>query len=204
MSPIVSDAYKERKKREILDSALACFAKKGYEAATIDDIVARSGISKGAIYNYFKSKDEIYLELMTQDTRDKNIQIIRQISEYKTALEKVHYLFDMYLSLDPFDDGNKASILVHYEFKLHSSRNQELIRVFKERRDELFITLLKSVIKDGQNAGEFNKAIDPVLYADLFWTMIDGVTLQTVYENYPYHEVLKELKNIYIEKLMNE
>ena len=50
MPPIVSEEYKRKKKKEILSGALACFAKKGFQAATIDDIVAYSGISKGAIY----------------------------------------------------------------------------------------------------------------------------------------------------------
>lgn len=201
MAPIVSEEYKEKKKREILDSALACFAKKGFQAATIDDIVAHSGISKGSIYNYFKSKDEIYMSLMVNDTTETHQRLIEEISKQSTSIEKIKYLFGDYLDFEPFTEKNKASVLVHYEFKLHSSRSDELITFLKERRQQYFIDLMNNIIEEGQSTGELKKELNPRLYAELFWSILDGVTLQTVYDDYPYHEVLKEVQELFIEKL---
>jgi AcrR family transcriptional regulator len=52
------------RKKQVLDTAMVVFARKGFHQARMDDIVNESGLSKGAIYWYFKSKDDILLELI--------------------------------------------------------------------------------------------------------------------------------------------
>ena len=59
MSPKVSPEYMLARQREILDAATAVFSKKGFHAATLDDIAAEAGISKGSIYIHFESKEAI-------------------------------------------------------------------------------------------------------------------------------------------------
>jgi AcrR family transcriptional regulator len=51
-------------RQKILDAALGVFAKQGYHSSTVDAIAKTAGISKGLLYNYFKSKDEVLHELM--------------------------------------------------------------------------------------------------------------------------------------------
>jgi AcrR family transcriptional regulator len=202
MAPIVSDEYKEKKRQEILHSAHACFAKKGYEASTVDDIVTHSGISKGAIYNYFKSKDEIYLALMEGQTNETGSKFTKVISELPTAIEKLHYLIEAYVLNDPNDEHNQAYALVHFEFRLYSTRKPMLMKALTERYKEFFVAMLVKVIEEGQISGEFNKQIEPELYADIFWAMINGATLQsTILEQYRYKEILKEMQTMFIEKL---
>ena len=53
----------EVRRAQILAAALQCFGRKGLHAAKMDDIVESSGLSKGAIYWHFKSKDELFLAL---------------------------------------------------------------------------------------------------------------------------------------------
>lgn len=48
---------------QVLSAAMRCFARDGYHATRVDDIVAEAGLSKGAIYHRFRSKDEIFLGL---------------------------------------------------------------------------------------------------------------------------------------------
>jgi AcrR family transcriptional regulator len=57
--PRVTDEHRERRRRQILDAALACFDRRGLHATTTDDIVAEAGLSTGTIYRYFDSKDAI-------------------------------------------------------------------------------------------------------------------------------------------------
>lgn len=52
------------RRAQILDAATAVFAEKGFYGATMDDIVAATGLSKGGLYWHFKSKDEIIIALM--------------------------------------------------------------------------------------------------------------------------------------------
>ncbi|MCB2113812.1 MAG: TetR/AcrR family transcriptional regulator [Parvularculaceae bacterium] len=52
---------------EILDAALAVFTEKGFDAARVDDIAMRAGISKGAVYLYFNSKDALLRGLIERE-----------------------------------------------------------------------------------------------------------------------------------------
>jgi AcrR family transcriptional regulator len=54
------------RRQQIHSAALICFARKGYHQATMDDIVAESGLSKGTLYWYFPSKKELFLSLLDE------------------------------------------------------------------------------------------------------------------------------------------
>jgi AcrR family transcriptional regulator len=58
-----ADVATERKE-QIYQAALTCFNRKGYYQTTMDDIVSQSGLSKGALYWYFKSKKELFISLL--------------------------------------------------------------------------------------------------------------------------------------------
>ena len=56
----------QQTRRRIMDSALAEFANQGYGASSINTICAAQGISKGIIYHYFKTKDDLYLSCVEE------------------------------------------------------------------------------------------------------------------------------------------
>ena len=64
--PKVSDEYRAARRDEIVEAALAAFRRKGFQAASMADIIAESGLSAGAIYGHFKGKSEIVLEVATR------------------------------------------------------------------------------------------------------------------------------------------
>ena len=57
---------KEARPAEIVEAALEVFAEKGFSAARIDDVAARAGISKGTLYLYFASKEELFKAVVRQ------------------------------------------------------------------------------------------------------------------------------------------
>jgi AcrR family transcriptional regulator len=57
--PKVSEEHLERRRRQILDAARLCFVRKGVHETSMQDVFAESGLSAGAVYRYFKSKNEI-------------------------------------------------------------------------------------------------------------------------------------------------
>ncbi len=59
MSPKVSEAHLEQRRQQILDAAVTCFSERGFHEATLADICEQAGLSRGAVYHYFKSKEEI-------------------------------------------------------------------------------------------------------------------------------------------------
>lgn len=61
--PKTSAAAKDARRTQILNAALCCFARRGYYATTIEDLVAETGLSRGAIYLYFPGKEALYLAI---------------------------------------------------------------------------------------------------------------------------------------------
>lgn len=64
MSPAASPAPRQRRKQarpgELLDAALALFVEKGYAATRVEEVAARAGVSKGTLFLYFASKEELF------------------------------------------------------------------------------------------------------------------------------------------------
>ena len=58
------EEIRKASKQKILDAALEVFARDGYHSSTVSSIANTAGISKGLLYNYFKSKEDVLNELM--------------------------------------------------------------------------------------------------------------------------------------------
>lgn len=61
--PKVSPEHAEARRSQILDGAQRAFARHGYEGATVAKLEAETGLSRGAIFNYFDSKQDLFVEL---------------------------------------------------------------------------------------------------------------------------------------------
>src|SRR2546422_9313531 len=57
--PKVSEAHLDARRKQIVDAAVACFARNGFHRATMQDICREAELSPGAVYRYFSSKDEL-------------------------------------------------------------------------------------------------------------------------------------------------
>ena len=68
--PKISPAHEQHRRTQILAAAHACFARQGYRATSMDDVVRESGLSVGAIYTYFPSKEDLFLALAEQRSHD--------------------------------------------------------------------------------------------------------------------------------------
>ncbi|MCM3598798.1 TetR/AcrR family transcriptional regulator [Metabacillus idriensis] len=204
MAPIVSNEYKEKKKRHILESALKAFGEKGFQLATIDDIVAESGLSKGAIYNYFKSKEEIYLQLMQKRTEENIAKLKNTFQESRNSKEKLHQFFNNYAEIELSQKWQRM-IGVHLEFWIHSGRDEELKQVMTDRYDNVYQALLIEIIEEGIRQNEFKKETDPSLVSSMVWGTIDGICLHysVIGGSYPYQKQIRSLEEMvfmYIEK----
>ena len=61
--PLVSANHKEERRAQIVEAALAAFTRRGFADTSMRDILAESGLSAGAVYSYFPSKDDLVLHL---------------------------------------------------------------------------------------------------------------------------------------------
>lgn len=67
--PRVSPDQLEARRRQILDGARECFARHGYEGATVRRLEQTTGLSRGAIFHYFRDKQALFLAIAEQDAR---------------------------------------------------------------------------------------------------------------------------------------
>ena len=65
--PKISEERKSERREQILAGARRCFAQHGYEGATVSRLEAETGLSRGAIFNYYGSKEELFVELAERD-----------------------------------------------------------------------------------------------------------------------------------------
>ena len=64
--PRVSEQYIQRRRRKILDAAWCCFARNGFHATTMDDVIAAADASPGVVYRWFRGKDELVRAVVTE------------------------------------------------------------------------------------------------------------------------------------------
>ncbi|MER5739223.1 MULTISPECIES: TetR/AcrR family transcriptional regulator [unclassified Streptomyces] len=63
----VSQEHLDARRRQILDGAARCFARNGFHATSMQDVLAEAGLSAGAVYRYFRSKDEL-IQAIAEET----------------------------------------------------------------------------------------------------------------------------------------
>src|SRR5580698_347859 len=66
--PKITDERREARREQVLEAARACLEEHGLEAVSMEMIIARSGLSTGAVYGYFKGKDQIINAVGTRAT----------------------------------------------------------------------------------------------------------------------------------------
>ena len=78
--PKISQAKRDARQQQILDAALACFSENGFHQTGMADIVRRSGLSQGAVYLYFRSKDDLIEALATD--RHRQEALLNEVAQH--------------------------------------------------------------------------------------------------------------------------
>lgn len=92
------EEIREKSREKILAAALELFANNGYDASSIDSIAKKAGISKGLIYNYYKSKKDILLAIMNDAMKLGEVMMAENKAikdPYKKMRKMVDSVFDM-------------------------------------------------------------------------------------------------------------
>jgi AcrR family transcriptional regulator len=178
---------RESKRRKILDSAVECFATSGYHAVTISNLAAHAGISKGLMYNYFSSKDEllkaIFNEIMSEmmhlfDPDHKGMSdrkdLLQYLERFFRHLKSNIILWKMYMAI--FSQPAVQQILKE-EILDASQKPLKMIEFyFKKQR--------------------YKKPFVEVAFLS---TLFSGVVIEYIAdpENYPLDQIRKRILNLY-------
>jgi AcrR family transcriptional regulator len=128
--PKVVPEYKEEAKSRILEAANKVFAEKGYHEATMDDIAKRLGVSKGAIYLYFASKEGLF-EAMCKTAPQAFKEILYSSFGADTnPVQSATQFFDKMLKLSASNPG------LSFEILSEASRNPTLKRILRQNHAE--------------------------------------------------------------------
>ncbi len=166
-------------RQKIFDTSLELFNRHGYENVTIDDICEKIGVSKGAFYTHFKSKDQVILEnfLSLNAYYD---DVYTALPPKKNALEKL-FLFQQSVMKNIASIGYEAVKLVyHLETAPHTKKSFLLLKKHSLYR---IITLL---VREGQKNGQIRKDKSADAITSLMIQLYRGVILDWCLDNGAY------------------
>jgi AcrR family transcriptional regulator len=121
---------------KILDAAQSIFSEQGFEKTQLEEIAARAGYSRGAIYAHYASKEDLFLALMEQRVHTK-FTAIRQTIEAERDISKRAGIFKHWLASQVSDHSWGTLML---EFKLYALRRPES----REKLQHLYELMFKS------------------------------------------------------------
>lgn len=154
-------------RNKILEAMGALFAEKGFDATTMQDIMARSGLSKGAIYHHFKSKEEIMQALGDKMFFDNNpFDEIRKRTELN-GLQKIRELLKINQTDTKRNDFNMAAIPILKDPRILATAVEANRRVLTP----LWLELLEEGKADGSIKTEYAKELSELLPLINFWLM---------------------------------
>ena len=160
--PKISDERKTERREQILEGARRCFAEHGYEGATVVRLEREIGLSRGAIFNYFPSKEELFIELAVRDNaRMSEVWISDGLAAVVRAV----------VELDP------AWLSVYLEL-FRRVRNDPAFRARIEERQKEVAPANRARIEEAQRNGEFRDDISAKELGTFVNLVLNGLALQ--------------------------
>ena len=171
------------KKQLIIEAAIRVFARDGLEKGKIADIAKEAGIGKGTIYEYFRSKNEIFQAIEQSVFSDFNLVFDELKSAPLSPSEKLERLMDS--GLDMFMEMGDA-LLIITELWIHAGRGHlhgTSPAQFMEYYDEYRLGI-ESILEEGLQLGEFRE-MNKDGVARLLMAFMDGLVWQFIMLNDP-------------------
>jgi AcrR family transcriptional regulator len=166
----------EERKDQILAAATKVFTERGFADARMDDIVAESGLSKGALYWYFDSKDAIIIGILDRVFDWEAAQMQEILEREDSAQKKLEIFVETTLQ-----DLTKMEPLmpIFFDFWSLSVRNKTINKAIK-RYYQSFIDMVEPIIERGIERGEF-RSLDVRETALAIGALFEGTILFYAY-----------------------
>lgn len=169
-APAPRPDHKQEQRKRILDAAMACFVRDGFHGASMQKICAEAGMSPGALYRYFPSKESI-IAAIVEGERAERLGMFDMITKAPSVLGALSSCLTLLLTED-----HMASARLGPEISAEAIRNADLRKTIDTCEAETSVLLaeaLAAAVKQGE--------IDPALDLDTVCIMIqligDGVIL---------------------------
>jgi TetR/AcrR family fatty acid metabolism transcriptional regulator len=172
--PIVVD--KEKKRKDIIEAAVAVFSRMGYRRAKIKDVADEAGVGKGTVYEYFRSKQELFLQMgeylfrQYVENQKKNLELVSSPEEQLRTLiistleETALWAGFAYLTFDVWSEMDRKG-------------EEDIFRRLKTGVLESTLDVISEYVREGQARGVFT-GTDPRLAAHIIMAVLDGLIIQ--------------------------
>jgi AcrR family transcriptional regulator len=177
MSPKVSDIYKQQKKEQILEAARRAFIQKGYDLTTMKDIVDESGLSRGGVYLYFSSPEEVFLEIMKANDNNLISMVNNLNTNDRPIWEVIKELTQEIKKMLLYVQNGIEPVI--FEYFMTSKRNDKVQKLLNER----FINSLDCLmilINKGIQRNEFTPVFQLDEISIFLLTFLDGLEINVI------------------------
>jgi len=171
--PNVSD----QRKSQILNAAEDVFTKKGFDEARMNDIAEKTGLSKGTLYLYFKSKDDLIVAILDRIFQNEFRQL-ENLQESESSASEAIWKLTNTISRDIVRLLRLIPII--YNFLALAFRNKHVQRALKEYINR-YLNILIPMIQRGIDSGEFRQ-VDAREVAIAAGAIIEGTILLWAYD----------------------
>lgn len=167
----------DQRRVQIINAAEGVFTKKGFAEARMDDIAEETGLSKGTLYLYFKSKDDLIIAILDSIFQRE----FKAFDEMDFAKMSSTEIVNRFADTVARDIKLMLRLMpIAYEFLALAFRNktvQKALKVYVNR----YMNILVPVIENGIASGEF-KEVDPKQVAIAMGAILEGTILIWVYD----------------------
>jgi len=162
---------------QIINAAEDVFTKKGFNEARMDDIAEETGLSKGTLYLYFKSKDDLIIAILDRMFQREFKQLENLNQDEMSATDAIWKITDL---LTKEILGMLPLIPIVYQFLALAFRNKYVQKALKKYINH-YLDILTPIIQRGIDSGEFRN-VDAREVAIAMGALIEGTLLLWVYD----------------------
>jgi AcrR family transcriptional regulator len=162
----------ERRRRQILDAALACFLRRGFHQATMQEICAEARISPGALYRYFDSKADI-IAAIAEDAFSDAADMFERVRNHEELIGALCTLAQAHFDRMSCDGENSLMADVMAEAARDPLLNKNL-----ERLDQSRLARIAKALATVRKTGAIDVSLDPAETADIIMSAMNGVGLR--------------------------
>lgn len=168
---------REAHRREILEAAGRVFARKGFAAATMDEIAQEAEFSKAALYFYFKNKEELFLSLIHEKFNSLGEKLRRVTSSEDSPDVKIGDLVRIHL--EAFEEDKEFFQIIASEHPRLDAEVGNRLRQDIRGRYVRYIDMIEDVMREGVEEGVL-RDVPPRLLALALTGIVHSFTAQWV------------------------
>lgn len=147
---------KEDRPHEITAAAFEAFAEKGFARTRVDDVAKRAGVSKGLLYLYFKTKEELFKAVVKSVVIRRVDRLIENVET--TELSSEDFIRGPLLSFLKQLPGSPVAIVIRLLIS-EGPRHPDLVDYYYDNVVAKGLTAISSFVKRGVSRGEFRESV---------------------------------------------